>query len=523
MASQQSQLTLNDIIKARATASFTDYKGQAEKYKSACRRFRDSSAAYFDDYTTASPDDPDSDMMDSQGVGDISHLQTNIYTKVDSISIGIPDWSIELGDEDQDTIARETIKTAWRLVDLNRLCKKALTNTFVGGMGIVRYYHDDDKGAQFEHVRKSDFAPDPHVINWKQLRFASCKIRMPRDEARERYPKYAELFPDESDFAGSALTDVRKTSAIELTLYWDDTTEAVIYGNNVIDKGKNFYGKPPFIFLRGYLSPDREHDLGDFDLATKQQIQLTALGDAINNFAIHGGPINLFNTSVFSEKSRRSLERGRQQGFIDVQGGKFDVAIRRVAAEQPSPMLGEAYKLQQEALDAATAVTAAQRGVYDSGAKFATEVATTNNLSGARANQCRLAYEEFINEIAETMIWMMIQFAKPANPQEMAILYALSQITSIRVIEESTTFKDTGAVKNDAAMLFNLSISAVQAGVPVNMEMLYLNLLSAFGKRDVEKYILQPPPGQMPAGPPVPGEQTSPGAEESAPGEPTTG
>lgn len=506
-------LTNNDEIKERVKTGFKEYESQAQKYRVAARRFRDPSSEFFDDYTETGNYE-DNEYVEDQAAGSINHVRTNIQTKTDTVAFGDPDFHIESLVPDLVELQRTIIKAAWEHCNLTWWAKKAALNRFIGGLGLMAYLYDKDRGPVFEHVRKSDFAPDPSFTDINNLRFGSRRIRLPRDVARERYPAYEGLFRER---AGKDGTDgVLRRQQVEFKVYWDADTEATLFGTTVVDKGKNHYGQVPVIFLQGDVSPDRDNDTGDYDNATGLQDGLSLGWDAMQAQALHGGPINIYRGSAISgKKERNALENGRANGWIRVEGD-IETAIKRVGAEPPNPNLITWLEKLERATDEATFVSAIQRGSPEPDVQFATQSQNIVNNSGSRQNASLHAYERFCDRLVKKLVDLILKFEKPTNKEHMIVLQALAAVKLVRVVEGSTSYKDPAAEFQQNMMLGNVGLQFAAAGVSVNLEQLWLDICRAAQKRDVQKYISTQAPGAAPGNgaPGAPGSVGTPGTPQ---------
>ena len=191
-----------------------------------------------------------------------------------------------------------------------------------------------------------------------------------------------------------------------------------------------------------------------------------------------------------------------------------------------SESLLEAWRLGQQGLDSVTGVTQYQRGVIANAAKFATEAAMLQNQSGSRGNQARIEFEQFLDMIAIRMCeitkWFAPSLMLDQDPADQALLDALGKVQDISVIENSTSYKDPGIEMQSSLQLMNAMGPYIERGL-VNPVPLIQDVLRAFGKRDVTKYLIQSSPvqpgvGQPPPGQPAPGEAAGVGAAPAAPG-----
>ncbi|HLK55048.1 MAG TPA: hypothetical protein VKU00_00700, partial [Chthonomonadaceae bacterium] len=317
---------------------------------------------------------------------------------------------------------------------------------------------------------------------------------------------------------------------VELWCYWDETTEAVLFGSEVLFKGPNLYGQVPLYFLEGEVAPESEFSLGDYDTATGLQEMLARLQSQINDQAENGGAIGWYNGALLPDGSKQAFEDGRPSGFVEISGGGAEDVFGYVSGQQMSPALLEAFRMAQQGLDSVTGVNEYQRGVINNSVKFATEAAMLANQSGARGNQARIVFEQFIDRVAKAVLKVVLKFGpalmeEQASPEDMMLFAALTGVTDICVLEGSTAYKDPVADMQSSLQLLQVMMPFIQAGL-VNPLPMITDVFRAFGKRDVGKYVnsqaatqngmqgaassvpTQPMP---PGGPPQPAGAVAPG------------
>lgn len=513
--------TDDQIIYNRIQAGKRSLKRHVRRDTDYVRRFKDPSVftswVYGKDDGDDGFEDDGDDVPAPAAVGNIPYIQTNIRTKAAAICFTDADWYDETVDPMVADIPKEVLKTLWRERNWSRITKKAYLKRFISGMGCVCCYWRDPVpgkpfgGPQLEHVQLKDLAIDPHVVDWNDLRWGARRIMMPRDEAIKAWPEYAVELGGNDEETRKSGNDARKSSACELWVYWDAETEAVFHQSKCLQKDPNLYGCVPLIFAEGDLDPSSEYDKGDFDAATGLQVMMTYADDLLNNMARHGGSIMLYDTNKFEGKDEQSMQRGLQQGMLGIDGDP-EGAIIYTPTEPMNPTLLEIRRNVQNGIDAAQGVNQYMRGVVQNESKFATEVAATEGQSGARGDQDRKEYENFLNRIARMVIRWIIQFSKPATPDEFILIEALQQITSLQVVEQSTSYKNPEAQFNKAVLLLNTLLPIAQA-VGLNIRPLIEDVLIAAGKRNVNRYFGLPAPQS-------PEQQGQPGAEQ--PGMPPT-
>jgi len=534
-------------------------RGLGERERIACKRFLDGSEASA--YLLYDDDNFDGVgvLPEAQEVGNVNYLAINILTKVAAVAIGDPDFHVDTGSDDptilqqirrgpadlgraagassawaerpdlsrQDMaeIVRRFLQQLWEMRGWARVFRKVLLKRALSGMGILAYLWHDEDGPLFEAVRARDFACDPCVTDWRNLHWAARRIRMRHEDARARYPKIADLVSAPmSDIPNLDEPSPLSRDTVELWVYWDRATEATCYGEQVLEQGPNLYGRVPLLILEGDIAPESELSMGDYDTASQLQEMLARLQAMINSQAENGGAIGWYNPGLLDDTSKNAFDSGRPQEFIATQGDGREV-FGYIPGQPSDPMLMEAFILAQKGLDSATGVTEYQRGVINQSVKFATEAALLANQSGARGNQARIEFEQFVNFAARCLLHMVAAFApammRDGVPEDALLLQSIQAVQDIRVIEASTSYKDPSAEMQTNLQLLQAMMPFIQAGL-VNPTPLVADVFRAFGKRDVHKYFQLPPSGapQGPGGPPTGAGQPAPPPGAAPPPQP---
>ena len=527
-------------------------RGLGERERIACKRFLDGSEASA--YLLYDDDNFDGVgvLPEAQEVGNVNYLAINILTKVAAVAIGDPDFHVDTGSDDptilqaqeirggasglgsaadaasmgverpelsrQDMaeIVRRFLRQLWEVRGWARVFRKVLLKRALSGMGILAYLWHDEEGPLFETVRARDFACDPCVTDWRNLHWAARRIRMRREDARARYPKIADMvMAPVSDIPNLDEPSPLSRDTVDLWVYWDRNTEATVYGSDVLEQGPNLYGRVPILILEGDIAPESELSMGDYDTASQLQEMLARLQAMINNQAENGGAIGWYNPGLLDDTSKNAFDSGRPQEFIATQGDGREV-FGYIPGQPSDPMLMEAFILAQKGLDSATGVTEYQRGVINQSVKFATEAALLANQSGARGNQARIEFEQFVNFATRCLLQMVRAFApammSDGAPEDALLLQSVMAVQDIKVIEASTSYKDPSAEMQTNLQLLQAMMPFIQAGL-VNPTPLVADVFRAFGKRDVHKYFQLPPA----ATPPQPSPSQGQGAGNDPP------
>jgi len=505
-------------------------RGMGERDRIACKRFLDGSeSAAFLLY-----DDDNYDgvgvLPEASEVGNVNYLAINILTKTASVAIGDPDFYVNCGEDYPDSmgvnpqfsnadfseVVRLYLKGLWKQRRWARTCRKALLKRSVSGCGIIAYLWHDTLGPVIEHVRPRDLSIDPHIKDWNNPRWAARRILLPFDDARERFGNKIDLATTEpSDILNLDAPGPITKNTVELWLYYDKNTEAILHGSTVLEKGPNLYKRIPVLFLEGDIAPESEFSLSDYDLAAQIQEQLTRYQSMLNNQAESGGAIGWFNPMMLDDSSKEAFANGRPQGFVALKADAED-AFGFIPGEPLSQALLEAIRMTSQGLDSATGVSEYERGVINQSAKFATEAALLANKSGARGNQAQIEYEQFIDLIAKRVLEITLMFAPSlmgdGAPDDMLLLQAIGAVQDVAVIESSTSYKDPSQERQSNMQLLQALMPFIQAGI-VDPAPVIADLLRSFGKRDVGKYLKPAPmaqPGQ-PGNSPLPGQPGQPG------------
>lgn len=563
-------LTSDEKVLERLAAGKNHVKrGLADRDGIACKRFLDGSenadSLLYGDANTDSGVLPE-----SQEVGSVNYLAINILVKAASIAFGDPDFHVDCGEEDPlasappypptlggqmgmgaggvdpatgmpiaaptmpldlskadfAEIVRIYLKTLWKARGWARTSRKALIKRSISGMGIIAALWHPDLGPVLEHVRAQDLAINPNVRDWDRPGWAARRLWMDREEAARRYPKFEHLF----DLPPGDIPNLDEPSgltkhSVEIWTYWDETTETVIYGSDVLVKGPNLYKRVPLYFLEGDIAPESEFSIGDYDIAIGQQMMLARLIAMIMEQAENSGAIGWYNPALMHDQTKQSFEDQRSNGFIALNGDATD-CMGYIQGMPLSPALLEAFRLMQQGLDSTTGVSEYQRGVLNQQVKFATEAALLANQSGARGTQARVEFEQFLDKLSRAVLDMTTQFAPSlmleSDEKDMLLLEAISLVEDVCVQESSTTYKDPANEQQSNLMLLQVLMPFIDAGL-INPLPLIMDVLRAFGKRDTSKYINSqargplPPnsggpvaPSMSPGGNPAPGSGTPP-------------
>lgn len=508
-------LTPDRIIKARLQ------EGQAyqvrqrfvEKDKDYIQRFKDPSLAYGGPGDGSEEGDGGS-LADDKPEGNIPYVTTNIRTKGAAICYVEPDLYVECSDATLANIPKVALVSLWKNRNWTRTTERAWFNRAVTGMGVCCVYWNDPApgkygGPRVEFVRLPDFIVDPHVTDWTDLRWAMRRVKMPRDEARERWPDVEEFGSNDST---DPRTDVKKSSAVDIWVYWDKFTEAYLFGAKVLEKDENLYERVPLVILEGDLDLSSQWSTGDLDATVGVQQMATKVDDIMNASAKYGGSILMWNPDLITDdRSVAAIENGVMNGLLKVEGGDFENAVKYMATEPLSPTIPMVQGNMQNAIDAAQGVNDLARGVITSDPKFATQVGAMEGQSGARGSKAQDEYEQFCTRITQLVIQWLVKFGKPQLPEEFMLMQALESITTVYTIKGSTSYKNPTAQQQSSERLLQLFVPIAPL-LGMNLRPLAEKVLRAHGEQDMSQFFGPAAPMGIPGQ-----EQMQPGQEQQEP------
>jgi hypothetical protein len=446
-------------------------------------------------------------------VGEPNLITNNIIVKNASIAINFPDFQVKSKTENQafQEVVRKFMKDSFRLKGWTRKSQEALQKYDVAGLGILAYRWDKDLHSTFEVVYTWQLSLDPNTIDFSNIKWAARKIRLslrdaiaeygsPRDDAGNQ------IFPDPGEEF-----DRLDTMKLDIWLYYDRESEVHQYGSSTIREDKNRYGAVPLLFLEAHPDPGPSiWPISSNVLASGLQNEYTEFTDIISNSAKHGSPITLADFGRMPSGSKEALQNKKQQALIEVDD-IVDPPIKRIPAEQLSPLVLEVKQDMANNIDSIMGVTAAMRGQVAPDAKFATQVAAAQQSGGAMTNKARIEFERFLVRMAEVVIFMEREFGGPQledgkieTPDEIMVLWeAFQDVSEINVLECSTTYKDPTFELQQAMQRLNivgqlLPVFAQLGGKLPNLEEYLNDVLRNSNIHDVARYWVEAPPPAPP-------------------------
>lgn len=488
----------DDEIVARVKSGRTFMAPFARRDRASCRKFLDPTDSSFAVMNEQGQDNAGPPVDNPEGMH--NPMMVNILVKVASVGMHDPDWHVECADPatmgiqfpgDPAELVTKLFTELWRHMFWSREFQTALIKRYVSGMGFIVALWNEPTGPVLEQVHSWDMSFDPHVKDWRKSRWAARTIHIPHDEAVERYGKQHFSDGEEDSFAEAENNDEYPKDSLELHIYWDIDEEIVIYGDEVLVRGPNRYGRIPMLVHLGDINPRNQFPLGDFALGTGLQSMFTAALELLTNQAKHGGGQGWYRPEAFEKADQDALHDSRPQGFVAVQGMRGEEAMGFTPSEAMNPAVLETLHLMQQFIDSLQGVSEFQRGVRDQGVKFATEAALLANQGGARGTQAKLEYEQFLEEAAWTVLDMLIRFGNPQAENEWLLHEALLLVTNIQVHEGSTTFKDPAVEQQSLLQLWQALAPAAPA-IGLNLQELAIKLLKAFGWHDAQRMFLSP-------------------------------
>lgn len=512
--------------------------GLARKHELASRRYVDPTGETNLDITGGPVDLPQ----------EVNTMAINVRQKIASVSIQAPDFVVNASDTDNALIVRELLRHDWAKGEWNRVLAKATLDRFLCGHGFVTYLYDPVEQFVLEHIDVRDVICDPNTIDatWNRMVWGGRTIHMPMSDAVARYGSMAEASAQSADV--SAVRDqygrgrvTLRPDIVDVHVLWDDEEEVEIIGERIVRRSPNYYGRVPIIVTRGNPHPVGPFSTGDYDEAFGTAETLRGLTNVLQEHARHKGGYAWVRPDLVGEDVRDAVLDNSHVGVVPISGAGGDEVFGYTRVAEISPALLEGIRLVSAGLDADQAVSQFSRGAVSRPSGLATEAALEVSAGGARAALARAEYEHVANMVAGAWLNVRRAFAldpRGGSPEEhdIEIFEAMLDTDEIRIIEESSAWRDPSQDQASAIALFdavlraipvlgNLTAMGYQAPMP-DLQMYLNDLLRAFRRKDVDKYWMPLPsvqgmPGDAGGGPlPAPPAQTPtpPGQEPLPPG-----
>lgn len=495
------KLSSDDQIKARIRSG----KGVIRSYSESDQLY---SARFLDPTSETATTDPSVFTIDNDTLGwnsDVAEgvpntFMINVNTKVSAICVNDPDFRVLSEDNDVPHVMRQWLRQIWKTQDVSRTSVRTAQKWMISGLGICRYMWDSEaRCPDAEFVQSWHFFHDPNAKSWRRLKWAGCVVVMAKEEAKEFYgTDEFNVDPDAGD-----------SDTVNIDIYWDMTTEAHVCNGKVLKKTENLYGRPPFLFLEGDPNPNQSrYPIGDGRVTAGVCKMISNLYQMMANTAINGGPITFVNTNLLDSAAEKGLHEAIEQGVVPVRDNPDNV-YRRVGSEPLAPALLEGLASMQRAIDASMGVTAFQRGQSVEGTTTATETMAMVQQSGSRGVEARVKFERFLDELANTFVYLQLLFGGPndevqdQHPMETIVWHAAGMTDEVHVVEGSTVFRDPNMDQQQAMTLFNLAIQATpvmaqSVGKMPDLARLWQDVLTSFGRRDASVYVVDVPQAPAP-------------------------
>jgi hypothetical protein len=498
----------NRTILSRVRAGKLFMNNFSDVDKAACERWRD--AAGSDIYTDVERYiDEDENVLDQQAVGITNEFQRNVLTLKAAVCINDPDFHVVSLAPNGTELVRADMRTQWDNKNWARKAAAVFQKRCIGGFGILAYRWDKKRRTVFELVHSWDLFADPCVTDWSELAWGGRSIRMSLREAIGRFDpgekegyfqeKVQQL--DEEDVTAS-----KDRFRVQITLYWDEKTEAVLYNNKVIHREKNRYGEVPLLFLEGDVDPGpTSFPLGLGVLCAGPQQQVTDLDGMITNTAKNGVPFNVISEKVLTNEVRQAITDGKTQQFIPIKAVNITSAIQHYPAEEVSETTLTARSLASKVMHAIMGTNELMMGQHIEGVSKATEIHQLTQQQGARIVQLTKEYERFVNMMAWVVVHNEAEFGGArmsggrvkVTEEERATWLAYKGVKVIYVVESSTVYRNPQQDQQQSMQLLELAVRQAQMliglGVPQPMVCLGIlhmieDVLKAFGRTNTDEY-----------------------------------
>lgn len=456
-------------------------------------------------------------------VGEVNYMAINIRQKIARIAISSPDFYVVTGKPENAPIVRAFLSDTFRAKHWTRRCQQALLFRFLCGMGFLPHIWHPIEGAVLECAHPRDLLYDPHTheATWRSPRYAARRVWLPREEALARYGARAlaissdssRVVRDDEDGWEDGRAGVR---GVGIWVYWDAETEAEVMdagvgearvrgveesaGARVLRIGPNIYGKVPIHVIQGDINPEGNFSLGDYDLALGTFEMLRRLQNVLNKYARNGGGVPWYRSEYIDDADMEQYLSGEVDGPLKIAGAPGEAAIGFTENQPLNESLIMALQYIGGGLDADQGVNDMDRGVLQQQPRFATQVGLLAERSSTRGVQARIQYEHLLEEIARETVRLHSLFGLdpamgPPTEEQVILWEALQDVEELRIVEETTAFRDPAVEQQQAMQLLQLAISLqplMEAqGVRLNLRRFLDDALRASNRRNTADYYME--------------------------------
>lgn len=294
----------------------------------------------------------------------------------------------------------------------------------------------------------------------------------------------------------------------------------------------------PFEMLRNFEVADNFYPLGDVCQIESLQLELNQTRTQMMNHRKRFQRKWLYDRDAFDRDSITALESDIDNTMIPVSadGNPGQVVAPMPAVITPTDFYDQSGLITND-IDRVSGVSDYQRGAAQTAVKrTATEAAMIQDAANARAQDRLRKIESTLSRLGQRVISLMQQYMTGDQvarivtmPGKVWINYDVDYLQGdfdFDVAAGSTEPMNETFRRQSALQLVDASMPFLQMGV-ANPQALYMHVLQkGFGIKDVQPFIMQPPPPQpgMEQGPPPEGEQGQlPPGQQPPPQEPTMG
>ena len=477
---------------------------RAEKHRDCCRRYIDPSG--------------DGAMRHDGGVrdmpeGEVNWMAMNIRQKLAVLAYNHPDHICTCSSPDNAQIVRAYLKDAWRAGGWRRIVMQSALDMFISGLGFMGYLWDTT-GFVAEYVAPGDILADPNTVDatWNRLRAGGWTIRMPVEDAKARYGKEVAGSATVGEDINDGISTINWDAPyVSVDLWWTEDSEYEVVGETIL-KRPNLYGRVPLLVLQGNLDPRSHFAVGDYDEALGASELLRKLMNILGFVGRFGNGYPWVRADMLDGDVREAVLEGSHDGVIPITAGTGSDVFGYTPVTPLNPALTEAIRMVSAGVDADQAVDQYSRGAVTRPSSFATEAALQVSAGGARAAQVRANFEEFCEGLSRACVDVSRKFlldprkGEPTDAERM-IWEALLDCDDVRIVEESTTWRDPGQDLAQAVQVFDLALRAwptfmqmaqmgLASAVP-NLQTMAEDVLRAARRRQTDSYFVPVDPAAM--------------------------
>jgi len=406
------------------------------------------------------------------------HNQVAVNTQIQAKSLVFnlpnPRWS-NVADPVISEIRAAYFKERWRKLRYDLMYREVLMDALICGEGNIDLGVRGGEPFQ-EWGNTLEITWDPSYRHPHEKRYRFREKCLPLGDALTFYPALASKIPLHSP------KDAEKN--VKITVYFDETTKAVLYRNEFLEWTLNPYGgRIPGIMLPLFLKPSIKYPTGLVEEQLGLHRLMLRLQRKFREVARRtGSPVGVA-TGNFNEADLDELSSGKE-GVI-LRSPAPTSSFRWEPGGEISNTELLLYKMMEQWLNATSGVHEFQQGRTDTQVEFATQLGLLAQMSGVQGKYVQIVFEEMIKE---SILWEMRLAKWNDSPMSLVIQNTLIEFDEFNPIQPflgtdgelelapgGTSYKSPAQKLQEAIVL--AQALALSNSLPQPIQPLYLDLV----------------------------------------------